>query len=157
MAVGVGVGVGEFQTRKESMVNQKRTVVSILDRERLVPFVLGRWEGDWPITRIRDLIENARAVSPQRVPRNIVTMNSRVRIHDPLWESDEVFTLAYPGETAAADAEPNSAVSVLSPIGAAVFGSREGEEVRWIGPRGPRRVVVSKIEFQPEREGRFDL
>lgn len=136
-------------------MNHKRSIVNTLDKERLVPFVLGRWEGDWPITRLRQLIECARIVSPQRVPRDVVTMNSRIRVHDPLWESDETFTLAYPGEQSAA--EEGAAVSVLSPIGAAVFGSREGEEVRWIGPRGPRRVIVSEIEFQPEREGKFDL
>ncbi len=136
-------------------MNRTRTIVNTLDKERLVPLVLGRWDGDWPVARLRHVIESARAVSPPRVPRNLVTMNSRIRVHDPLWESDEVFTLTYPGTTDAA--EDAAAVSVFSPIGAAVFGSREGDEVRWIGPRGPRRVVVSEIEFQPEREGRFDL
>ena len=139
-------------------MNRNRTVVSTLDKERLVPYLLGRWEGDWPITRLRQVIENARIVNPKKVPGDVVTMNSRVRVHDPLWESDETFTLTFPGTSAAPDqAEANSAVSVISPIGAAVFGSREGDEVTWIGPRGPRRVRVTNIEFQPEREGKFDL
>lgn len=135
-------------------MTQKRTIVSTLDKERLVPFVFGRWEGDWPISRLRHVIEHARPVDPEKVPRNLVTMNSRIRVHDPLWESDEIFTLSYPTRSAG---EEGSTVSVLSPLGAAVFGSREGDEVRWIGPRGPRRVVVSEIEYQPERDGRFDL
>jgi regulator of nucleoside diphosphate kinase len=103
------------------------------------------------------LLDGARALNPARIPADLVTMNSRVRVHDPMWESDETFTLSYPGTPAADDADASSAVSVLSPIGAAIFGSREGDEVRWIGPRGPRRVTVSAIEYQPEREGRYDL
>lgn len=137
-------------------MNRKRTVVNTLDRERLVPILTGRWEGDWPISRLKDVLGSARAVEPRRVPRDVVTMNSRIRIHDPMWEADETFTLAYPDSREPA-ADEGDRVSVVSPIGAAIFGSREGDEVRWIGPRGPRRVVVSEIEFQPEREGRFDL
>jgi regulator of nucleoside diphosphate kinase len=140
---------------KEFVMNRKRTIVNTLDKERLSSILTGRWEGDWPITRLRMLIESSRIVEPRRIPRNVVTMNSRIRIHDPLWESDETFTLTYP-DSPSKDSN-GDAVSVTSPIGAAIFGSREGDEVRWIGPRGPRRVVVSAIEFQPEREGRYDL
>ena len=49
------------------------------------------------------------------------------------------------------------AVLVTSPLGAALLASHEGDEIRWISPRGPRRVIVESIVYQPERAGRFDL
>ena len=48
-------------------------------------------------------------------------------------------------------------LSVLSPLGAALLSCREGEQVRIVGTRASRALVLDKIEFQPEREGKFDL
>ncbi len=129
------------------------TVVSSLDKDRLEP-VLGPGQGEgWPQARLRTLIGSAKVVAPKRVPQDVVTMNSRVRIRDLQWEEVETLTLVYPEDSGDAP----GTVSVTSPLGAALLGTRVGEEARWIGARGPRRVVVEAIEFQPEKEGRFDL
>jgi transcription elongation GreA/GreB family factor len=48
-------------------------------------------------------------------------------------------------------------VSVLTPLGAAILGSRVGDIVEWQSRRGPRRVRVEQILFQPEAAGDFHL
>lgn len=127
------------------------TVLSSLDKSRLEP-VLGPGSS-WPTHHLRTLIESAKIVTPKRVPADVVTMNSRVRIRDQQWDELEIVTLVYPDH----DGYAPGSVSVTSPLGAALLGTRVGEEARWIGARGPRRVVVEAIEFQPESAGQYDL
>ena len=128
-------------------------VVNRLDRERLLPH-LGRGDsGSTQAQYLRWLFENSKVVAPEKVPPYVVTMNSTVRLRDEHRDEEETFTLTYPG----AVGEFGEAVSVLSPIGAALFGSQEGEHVRLVGSRAARSLVLEKIEFQPEREGKFDL
>jgi transcription elongation GreA/GreB family factor len=64
-------------------------------------------------------------------------------------EEAEAFELAFPGSTA-------GGLSVLSPLGAALLGAREGQRVECAGSRVSRRVTVERIEYQPERERHFD-
>lgn len=128
--------------------------ISRLDRERLLPLIppAASITPSWPLAQLRRLLEKGRVVRPQKMPANVVTMNSRVRLRDPMWETVETLTLVYPKD---AGEEPGT-VSVTSPLGAALLGTRVGGEARWIGPRGPRRVVVEEIEYQPERAGDFE-
>ena len=129
------------------------TVINRIDRERLLPHLGGGEFASPQAQHLRWLLTNSRVVPPERIPGSIVTMNSTVRLRDTADDEEEVLTLVYPD---ALDGAPN-AVSVLSPIGAALFSSREGEAVRLIGARTSRSVVLEKIEFQPEREGQYTL
>lgn len=134
------------------MSNASR-IVNRLDRERLLPH-LGTEDFASPQAQyLRWLLSNSRVVAPERIPGHVVTMNSTVRLRDEQRDEDEVFTLAYPDE----DGRIGETVSVLSPIGAALLGCREGESVRLIGARASRSLVLEKIEFQPEREGQYAL
>lgn len=125
-----------------------RPIVSTLDSARLEP-LLSPHVFDAPALRLRALLDRARKVKPHRVPPDVVTMNSRVRVRYPADEEAEAFDLAFP------DSEPDT-LSVLSPLGAALLGAREGESVMCAGGRLSRRVTVERIEYQPERERHFD-
>jgi regulator of nucleoside diphosphate kinase len=128
-------------------------VLNSLDRERLEPFVAPTLTQSWPILQLRRLFDQARVVLPRRIPADVVTMNSRVRFRDLQWDDIETVTLVYPNDAS----DDKSAVSVTSPLGAALLGARVGDEARWIGPRGPRRVLIEALEYQPEQDGRYDL
>jgi regulator of nucleoside diphosphate kinase len=92
-------------------------------------------------------------VSQKAVDDARVTMNSRVRLRDMETGRHQVVTLVYD-----ADAEPvGEEVSVLTVLGASLLGSRVGETVEWESRRGPRRLRVERILFQPEAAGQFDL
>jgi regulator of nucleoside diphosphate kinase len=121
-------------------------IVSTLDSERLEPLLSRSWV-DAPVLRLRALLERAKKVAPPRVPPDVVTMNSRVRVRYSGEDESESLDLTFPDAVG---------LSVLSPLGAALFGSREGESVQCAGGRMSRRVTVERIEYQPERERHFD-
>lgn len=125
-----------------------KPVISSLDCARLRPLLLGSYV-DSAVLRLRALIEHARKVAPRRIPHDVVTMNSRVQVLHPGDESPETYHLSYP-------APDSDGLSVLSPLGAALLGAREGERVECAGGRPSRRVTVERIEYQPERERHFD-
>lgn len=128
-------------------------IVNRLDRERLLPH-LGAPEFSSPqALYLRWLLSNSRVVAPEKVPAHIVTMNSKVRLRDEQRDEEEVLTLAYPDDSGYA----KDRVSVLSPIGAALLGCREGEQVGLVGSRASRALVLEKIEYQPERDGEYSL
>ena len=92
-------------------------------------------------------------VPPASVDANMVTMNSRVRLRDREGGSAQEVTLVYESD---ADAFGEK-LSVLTSLGASLLGSRVGDVVEWQSRRGPRRVRIERILFQPEAAGEFDL
>lgn len=123
-----------------------RPIVSTFDSDRLEP-LLSSSTIDAPVLRLRSLLDHAKKVTPARVPPDVVTMNSRVRVRYPGEDEAEAFDLAFPD---------SDGLSVLSPLGAALLGAREGQSVACAGNRASRRVTVERIEYQPERERHFD-
>lgn len=123
-----------------------RPIVSTFDSHRLEP-LLSSFTIDAPVLRLRSLLDHAKKVAPARVPPNVVTMNSRVRVRYPGDDEAEAFDLVFPD---------SDGLSVLSPLGAALLGAREGQSVACAGSRVWRRVTVERIEYQPERERHFD-
>jgi len=84
------------------------------------------------------------------MPDNVVTMNSRVRfvLDNAAQEFD--MALAYPKDVQGA---PDK-LSVLTPVGNALLGLKEGDSIDWTGPGGARfEVTVREIVYQPERAG----
>ena len=95
-----------------------------------------------------------RSLVPQAdVDVDVVTMNSKVRVRELDTGRSQVMTLVYERD---ADVFGEK-VSVLAPLGAAILGSRVGDVVEWQSRRGPRRVRIERILFQPEAAGEFHL
>jgi regulator of nucleoside diphosphate kinase len=103
---------------------------------------------------LEELLELARVVRRERVPENVVTMNSRVLFRDVRTDDEGTVTIAYPSET-----DPSSGrISVLSPVGTALIGATEGEEVELPLPHGQtRRIRIQSVLYQPEAQGDFAL
>jgi regulator of nucleoside diphosphate kinase len=97
-------------------------------------------------------LQRAEIVEPRRVPRNVVTMNSTVKLRDCDTNELESYTLVFPDE---ADIV-NNMLSVLAPVGTAILGQRVGDSLRWRTPGGWRRVKVEQVLYQPERAGVFN-
>lgn len=98
-------------------------------------------------------LEQAQVVPPEKAPRNLVTMNSVVRLCDLETDEPEVYRLVYPQEAQIADQR----LSILAPVGSAILGRREGSVVEWPVPAGRCRLRIDRIVYQPEREGAFHL
>jgi regulator of nucleoside diphosphate kinase len=97
-----------------------------------------------------DELRRAVFVEPRAVSQTIVTMNSRVRfLLDGAGDAREA-TLVCPGR----EDSHLGRISVLTPVGSALLGMREGETITWNGPGGrPRSVTVLKVLYQPEAHG----
>jgi regulator of nucleoside diphosphate kinase len=87
------------------------------------------------------------------VDDDVVTMNSKVCVRELDTGRRHALTLVYDAD---ADAF-GERVSVLAPLGAAILGARVGDVVEWQSRRGPRRLRIERILFQPEAAGEFDL
>ncbi len=103
---------------------------------------------------IQDLereISRAQVVDSHIVPREVITMNSKVLLD--LGEEELEVSLVYPPE---ADLAGNK-LSVLSPIGTAILGYKEGDFIQWKVPSGVAEIHVKKVIYQPEAAGDYHL
>lgn len=101
---------------------------------------------------LRAELDRADIVKPEEVPPDVVTMNSTVIFRIASSGKEFSLTLVYPGDV---DAKPGS-ISILAPVGGALLGLREGDEISWPGPGGGLLDVrVLKVVYQPERSGDF--
>ncbi len=130
--------------------------VSLLDKSRLEQMIASRFCGS-PLSpqaqRVLKLLQEADfAVLPDDVPRDLVTMNSTVHLVDPIRSEEWDVTLVYPEEHDPA----GNRWSILSTVGAELFGKRRYEPVRAKREDLPQADwVVADIPFQPEASGVF--
>ncbi|MGE5611701.1 MAG: GreA/GreB family elongation factor [Bacillota bacterium] len=137
-------------------MNSSALVVNKMDYGRLAELLGSTYIGtrDRPyLQTLKDELAASRRTPPARVPKGVVTMRSRVRVRDLDSDEVETFTLVYPEE---ADLDEGK-LSVLSPLGSAVFGARVGDVVSRRLPGGILSVKVEAILYQPEAAGDHDL
>lgn len=144
-------------------MTEKQIQVTDADYQRLRTLLrsdrVDHREDPGDLARLEHELDRARIVRSTEVPKDVVTMNSRVRIRD-LDSGDAVdFSLVFPSSpwAAGADRLAPMKVSILAPIGTAVLGYRVGDEIEWEVPAGVRRLKVEDVPFQPEAAGRYDL
>jgi len=94
----------------------------------------------------------ARVVASEKIPRNVITMNSQVLLKDLDSGENMTYTLVYPADANLLE----NKISVLAPIGTAILGFREGDIIEWEVPDGTVRLGVEKILYQPEAAGDFN-
>lgn len=95
----------------------------------------------------------ARVVSHKRVPPDVVTMNSTVRLLDETTAREFLLTLVYPHNAGGPDT-----VSVLAPVGVAILGLRIGQSIQWSSAQcRPLKLKVLDIPYQPEAHQEYHL
>lgn len=98
-------------------------------------------------------LNRGKLVSSENIPKDVITMNSKVRIRDMNSGEEEVYSLVFPG---VADITRHK-ISILAPIGTALIGLRVGDTITWNVPGGSRSLRVEEILYQPEAAGDFHL
>jgi len=98
-------------------------------------------------------LSRGKVIASDRVPKGVVTMNSRVRVRDARTHEEETYTLVYPD---AADIAQGM-LSVLAPLGRALLGARAGQTISVHAPAGERTLKVERILYQPEAAGDYHL
>lgn len=86
-------------------------------------------------------LESANVRPPSRVPRDVIRMNSRVRVLDLEARQKELYTLVFPEEANIS----RGLISVLAPIGIALLGHRQGDVVEAKVPGGIRKLRVGQV------------
>jgi regulator of nucleoside diphosphate kinase len=100
---------------------------------------LRRLAGQHPLA---DELDRVVVVSPERMPNNVVTMNSRCTYFDESARVRREVELVYPE-----DADPASGkVSVLAPVGSALLGMAVGQSIDWDFPDGrAHRLHIERV------------
>lgn len=134
-----------------------RHLFTDLDRCRLGRFLASdaaRAVAPWRVLdELECLLEDAKAMQPESIPDDVVTMNSTVRLVHVDSTAEITRTVVYPEDVDLID----GGISVLEPLGTRLIGCEVDDLVECEGreDRGPWRVA--QIVFQPERVGRFEL
>lgn len=95
------------------------------------------------LDELRDELERAQVLEPGQISDNVVTMNKLVRVRDLSSGKLQELTLVSPAE---ADVSARR-ISVLAPLGTALLGYREGDEVEWLMPGGVRRLRIEAVQL----------
>jgi regulator of nucleoside diphosphate kinase len=91
-------------------------------------------------------IGRARVLAKGDHPQHIVCMNSEVEFRDDTTGKVQKVTLVYPEE---ADILQRK-VSVLTPVGTALIGLRDGNSITWEAPNGElRQLTVLSVKGPP--------
>lgn len=129
-----------------------KIIISQQDLQRLETMLEHQSKLSPTMQHLEEELARATIVAPQDIPENVVTMNACVKITiAPANDATEI-TLVYPHDFRGDKGQ----VNVLAPIGAAILGLAEGQEIEWPQPDGHlMKVKIEKVLYQPEREGDY--
>jgi regulator of nucleoside diphosphate kinase len=128
-------------------------VISSLDAERLEALLASLPKDTFPgRAELEAELARAEIVDPKDIPSTVVTMNSTVRFSVASSTEQFTLTLVYPRDMDSS----SSKISILAPVGSALLGLAQGDEIEWPKPGGGRlRVRIEEVLYQPERAGVF--
>jgi regulator of nucleoside diphosphate kinase len=100
--------------------------------------------------RLEAELLRAKVVPREKIPQDVVTMNSRVLFENETTGERREITLVYPGM---ADIDAGR-ISILVPVGTALLGLRVGQSIDWELPGGGKhRYRIIDVPYQPEAAG----
>jgi regulator of nucleoside diphosphate kinase len=100
--------------------------------------------------RLEGELLRAKVVPREKIPEDVVTMNSRVVFENETTGVRREITLVYPGM---ADIDEGR-ISILVPVGTALLGLRVGQSIDWELPGGEKhRYRIVGVPYQPEAAG----
>jgi len=98
-------------------------------------------------------LENGKIIEPEKIPSNVVTMNSIVKLIFLNNNKQVQFQLVYPNE---ANLKENK-ISIFSPVATALIGYSVGDIIEWVVPAGLTKIKIEEIVYQPEASGDYNL
>lgn len=88
--------------------------------------------------RLLQEVERAEVLSSAEMPLNVVNVGSEVTFRDNTTNREQTVVIVLPKEANIAERR----VSVLTPIGAALIGLREGASINWVTRDGELRELT---------------
>jgi regulator of nucleoside diphosphate kinase len=105
------------------------------------------------VDQLDEKLASATLVAPETMRPDVVTMNSKVVLSSPVWESPREYRLVYPRERTG---EPGE-LSVLSALGTELLGARIGARFELGSGPSSRFVELDAVTYQPEAAGDWNL
>ncbi|WP_423148367.1 GreA/GreB family elongation factor [Rubrolithibacter danxiaensis] len=96
---------------------------------------------DFNKNKLLQEMKSAKILPSKKIPDNVVSINTNVKIKDIETEEEFVFNLVSPTEARS----KNNKLSVLSPIGLALLGYNSGELVDWEMADGLKKYLIEKV------------
>ncbi|HOZ62576.1 MAG TPA: nucleoside diphosphate kinase regulator [Smithellaceae bacterium] len=97
-------------------------------------------------------LEKATIVESEKIPADVITMNSLIIFKDVESGAELEYWLVFPQD---ADISQHK-ISVVSPVGCALLGYKVSDIINLKTPGGERKIKVIKILHQPEAEGNYE-
>lgn len=94
-------------------------------------------------------LNSATILDPDKIPGDVVTMNSVVKITFVDSGRQQEFKIVYPNEANLKEKR----VSIFSPVATALIGFRVGDLIEWMVPGGLTKIRIDEIIYQPEAAG----
>lgn len=133
------------------MSEKPNIVVSSLDAERIQRILDKLPANAFPgKADLEDELARAAIVEPKDLPSSVVSMNSKVRFRVLSTNEQFSLTLVYPNNIDAS----GECISILAPVGSALLGLSQDDEIEWPKPGGGLiKVRIEEVLYQPERAG----
>ncbi|CAH9057888.1 nucleoside diphosphate kinase regulator [Pseudoalteromonas sp. S3260] len=133
------------------MNTKPEIIISSLDADRLYALMeslpANSFAGE---KELEAELGRANIVEPHEVPATVVTMNSTVNFVVESTGEEFTLTLVYPKNI---DSSGNK-ISILAPVGSALLGLSQGDQIEWPKPGGGLiTVTIKEVTYQPERAG----
>lgn len=98
-------------------------------------------------------LHSGEIVEPEKIPGDVVTMNSIVKVRFMNSNKAIQIQIVYPDD---ANIRENK-ISIFSPVATALIGYRVKDEIDWIVPLGLTKLKIEEIVYQPEAAGNYYL
>ncbi len=135
------------------MTTQPKIIISEIDADRLEALLDSLPDGSFPgKDALEAELERADIVDSKKIPPTVVTMNSTVKFRVSSSNEEFSLTLVYPKDVD----DTGKKISILAPVGSALLGLNQGDEIEWPKPGGGTlKVRIEEILYQPERAGEY--
>jgi regulator of nucleoside diphosphate kinase len=84
----------------------------------------------------------ARIVKPDKMPKDVVSIGSRVTFKLLETQQELTKTLCFPADLA----KHQDGISLFAPIGSALLGLKTGQSISWQTPKGPQAVEIMHVQ-----------
>lgn len=132
------------------MNTRPKITISSLDSDRLYKIIESLPANSFAGIELESELARANVVDPSEVPPTIVTMNSTVKFVVESSQKEFELTLVYPNDLDSSGKK----ISILAPVGSALLGLSQGDQIEWPKPGGGIiKVTIQEVTYQPERAG----
>lgn len=125
------------------MKSQEHLILNQADFHKLLALING--SSSETLDLLVEELSRASVVPDSELPPDVVAMNSKVNFVDLESGKKSEVVLVFPHETNIDEGK----ISVLTPVGSALIGLREGQEIEWPFPNGKvKRLKVISVKPQ---------